>query len=77
MQVTPDGQRTMRTSLGAAAGLVSVEQLPQQWLAGAGLLHMEGYVMYRPELAKGALQAAREHGAMVITQELDTYNQDP
>jgi hypothetical protein len=28
IQVTPDGQRTMRTSLGAAAGLVGVEQLP-------------------------------------------------
>jgi len=65
MQVTPDGQRTMRTALGAAAGLVGVDQLPQGWLQGAGMLHMEGYVMYRPALAKGALRAAKDQGAMV------------
>ena len=30
--VTPDGQRTMRTCLGAAGGLTSLDHLPTRWL---------------------------------------------
>jgi sugar/nucleoside kinase (ribokinase family) len=72
--ITPDGERTMRTCLGAAARLRSAEaQLaPRRWLElsstnGAKqppqqprlLVHLEGYALYRPELAAGALRAAR------------------
>ena len=63
--ITPDGERTMRTCLGAATELVSVQQLPAGWADGLQLLHCEGYCLWRPQLAVGAMRAAREAGAQV------------
>lgn len=93
--VTPDGQRTMRTSLGAALQLRQPEQLPPPLRGGAGgeaalqqageqrvddstqqsqqaaargpwgLLHCEGYCLYRAEVAGAAMRAARAAGARV------------
>ncbi|KXZ43676.1 hypothetical protein GPECTOR_83g288 [Gonium pectorale] len=63
--VTPDGQRTMRTCLGASLELRSAAQLPPAWAAGCRLLHAEGYCLYRPELAREMMVAARRSGAMV------------
>ena len=65
LQVTEGGQRTMRTHLAAASGLASVSQLPSEWLEGCKLLHLEGYVLYRPKLAEEAMQAARKHDSLV------------
>jgi sugar/nucleoside kinase (ribokinase family) len=62
--VTPDGQRTMRTCLGAAGELKSMTQLERVWRPPA-LLHCEGYVLFKPELARGAMRAARAAGALV------------
>jgi sugar/nucleoside kinase (ribokinase family) len=45
--VTPDGQRTMRTYLGASAQLTTAAMLPVDWCSGAVLLHCEGYCLYR------------------------------
>jgi hypothetical protein len=59
-QVTPDGQRTMRTFLGAAGELRRGAQLPVHVLDGSAanlsLLHCEGYCLYRPEVAAAAMQ---------------------
>lgn len=63
--VTPDGERTMRPHLGAAAELKSANQLPQGWVDGCRLLHCEGYCLYRPQLAVGAMRAAKDAGAEV------------
>lgn len=63
--VTPDGERTMRTCLGAATELASVQQLPAGWADALQLLHCEGYCLWRPQLALGAMRAAREAGAQV------------
>ena len=63
--ITPDGERTMRTCLGAATELASVQQLPAGWADGLQLLHCEGYCLWRPQLAVGAMRAAREAGAQV------------
>lgn len=63
--ITPDGERTMRPHLGAAAELKSAKQLPKGWTQGCRLLHCEGYCLYRPELAAGAMQAAKDAGAEV------------
>ncbi|WIA14289.1 hypothetical protein OEZ85_002823 [Tetradesmus obliquus] len=63
--VTPDGQRTMRTCLGASAHLTSSSMLPQGWPAGAALLHCEGYCLYRPQLAREAMREAKQAGALV------------
>lgn len=63
--VTPDGQRTMRTCLGASAHLTAAEQLPAGWCDGALLLHCEGYCLYRPQLAREAMRKAKQAGALV------------
>jgi len=63
--VTPDGQRTMRTCLGASLELKTAEQIPSSWHEGIQLLHCEGYCLYRPQLAKQMTKAAREQGAIV------------
>lgn len=63
--VTPDGQRTMRTCLGASAHLTSSSMLPVGWNTGLTLLHCEGYCLYRPQLAQQAMVAAKEAGGLV------------
>lgn len=57
--VTPEGQRTMRTCLGAAALLKSEQQLPEGWSEGAAAVHVEGYALWREGLASGAMDRAR------------------
>ena len=57
----------MRTCLAAASGLKSMDQLPQDWLVGCQLLHMEGYVLYRPHLARQVAQSAKAEGCMVLS----------
>jgi hypothetical protein len=64
-QVTPSGQRTMRTCLGAAAELQRLDQLPTGWADGLRWLHCEGYCLHRPGLAIAAMRAARAAGAQV------------
>eukprot|EP00878_Enallax_costatus_P015473 GHUV01016208.1.p1 GENE.GHUV01016208.1~~GHUV01016208.1.p1 ORF type:complete len:314 (+),score=77.91 GHUV01016208.1:810-1751(+) len=63
--VTPDGQRTMRTCLGASEHLSSASMLPSGWTDNAVLLHCEGYCLYRPQLAREAMTAAKQAGALV------------
>lgn len=64
-KVTPGGQRTMRTCLGAAAELQDAAQLPAGWADGCAWLHCEGYCLHRPAVAIAAMRAAREAGAQV------------
>lgn len=72
--VTPDGQRTMRTCLGASLELRSASQLAPNWcptkdvtkgIGGLAALHCEGYCLYRPQLAKEVMRACRTAGALV------------
>ncbi|KAL6777344.1 CGL79 [Auxenochlorella protothecoides x Auxenochlorella symbiontica] len=62
--VTPDGQRTMRTCLAAAAQLQDPALVPAGLLEGARLVHCEGYCLYRGGFAEGVLRAARRAGAL-------------
>lgn len=62
--ITPDGQRTMRTCMGAAATL-SAEQLPMAPLQDCQLLHCEGYSLYKPDVLNAAVTAAKAGGAIV------------
>lgn len=62
-QVTPDGQRTMRTCLAAAACFRDPGSVPAELVQGAGLVHCEGYCLYRPGLTEGLLAAGRATGA--------------
>jgi len=59
--VTPDGQRTMRTHLGAAMTLAP-EEISAADFAGTRHAHIEGYLLFNPALADAVLAAARSAG---------------
>jgi sugar/nucleoside kinase (ribokinase family) len=59
--VTPDGQRTLRTHLGAAMTLHPDEITPDDF-AGARHAHIEGYLLFNPALAAKVMACARAAG---------------
>jgi sugar/nucleoside kinase (ribokinase family) len=61
--VTPDGERTMNTYLGAAQNLTPAD-LDEQQIASAGIIYLEGY-LWDPPQAKEAFRKAASiaHGA--------------
>ncbi len=65
--VTPDGQRTMNTFLGASQHL-SAEAIDADLIASAAVLYLEGY-LWDPDgpraAMKGAIEAARAAGRQV------------
>ena len=62
--VTPDAQRTMRTSLGAAMTLAPAEISPEDF-RGARHAHIEGYLVFNHELCEAVLNAARAAGCTI------------
>ena len=62
--ITPDGQRTMRTCLGAAMTLSPDEVRPADF-AGSRHAHIEGYLMFNPALAAAVVSAARTAGCTI------------
>jgi sugar/nucleoside kinase (ribokinase family) len=54
--ITPDGERTMNTYLGAAQ-LLTPDDIDQETVAAAGITYLEGYLWDRP-LAKEAFRKA-------------------
>jgi len=69
--VTPDGQRTMRTHLGAAMTL-SPHEVTVEDFAGARHAHIEGYLMFNPALAQKVVDCARAAGCS-ISLELSSF----
>lgn len=65
MQVTPGGERTFRTCLGAADELQDPSVLPAGWADGCAWLHCEGYVLHRPAVALQVIRTAVAAGARV------------
>lgn len=59
--VTPDAQRTMRTSLGAAMTLAP-EEISADDFRGCRHAHIEGYLVFNQALADAVLTAARAAG---------------
>lgn len=59
--VTPDGERTMRTHLGAAAALRPGDVTPDDF-KGCGHAHIEGYLLFNPDLMVHVLQSAKAAG---------------
>jgi len=55
----PDGERTMATMRGASVGLQAAD-LRSEWFAGADLLHLPAYSLFREPLAEAARRAADE-----------------
>ena len=62
--VTPDGQRTMRTHLGAAMTL-SPDEITAADFAGARHAHIEGYLLFNPALADKVARTARAAGCTI------------
>lgn len=61
--VTPDGERTMNTYLGAAQNL-SPADVDAETIAASGVTYLEGYLWDPPEAKKAFLKAAEiAHGA--------------
>ncbi|MDD5675891.1 MAG: adenosine kinase [Chitinivibrionales bacterium] len=62
--ITPDAQRTMSTFLGASSEFAPDEITPATF-AGAGLVHIEGYLLFNEALIIAACKAAKQAGALV------------
>jgi len=62
--VTPDAQRTMRTSLGAAMTLTPAE-VTRSDFSGCRHAHIEGYLVFNRSLCSAVLDAARAAGCTV------------
>jgi sugar/nucleoside kinase (ribokinase family) len=69
--VTPDGQRTMRTNLGAAMTL-SPDEITAADFAGVKHAHIEGYLLFNPALADKVAATARAAGC-TISLELSSF----
>ncbi|WPJ95291.1 adenosine kinase [Coraliomargarita algicola] len=62
--VTPDGERTMRTDLGAAMTLAPEEISPADF-AGCEHAHIEGYLLFNEALMRRVLESAKEAGCTI------------
>lgn len=62
--ITPDAQRSMFTFLGASSETQPAE-LTNGCFAKAAVVHIEGYLLFNPELIMTAVRTAREAGALV------------
>jgi len=62
--VTPDAQRTMFTYLGAASE-VTPDDITEDCFKDAGVVHIEGYLLFNRELMLKILSAAKSSGALI------------
>lgn len=62
--VTPDGERTMRTDLGAAMTLAP-EEISAADFAGCAHAHIEGYLLFNEALMRRVLESAKEAGCTI------------
>lgn len=70
--VSPGGERTMATFLGAAVEL-SAERIDKSRFSGYDHLHLEGYLVLNQALVEKALLLARQTG-MTVSLDLASYN---
>ncbi|MGD9366827.1 MAG: adenosine kinase [Desulfobacteraceae bacterium] len=62
--VTPDGERTMRTHLGAAASMELADITPDAF-TGCRHVHIEGYLLFNRDLLVHVLQTAKSAGCSI------------
>lgn len=70
--ITPDGQRTFGTYLGAAAWLTA-DELQQAWFEGYDYFYIEGYLVQNHDLVLRAIELAHAAGCEVCL-DLASYN---
>lgn len=69
--ITPDGERTFGTYLGAALDL-KVEDIIPELFEGYDLLHIEGYLIQSPGLLEAICRVAKQKG-MMLSIDLASY----
>jgi sugar/nucleoside kinase (ribokinase family) len=62
--ITPDAERTMLTNLGASADILP-EEVSADMFAGSAVVHLEGYLLFSPDLMAATLAAAKAAGARI------------
>jgi len=62
--ITPDAQRSMFTYLGASSETQPVE-LTNGCFDGAAIVHIEGYLLFNPDLIMAAVKTAKQSGALI------------
>jgi sugar/nucleoside kinase (ribokinase family) len=62
--ISPDAQRSMFTFLGAS-GETRPEEITAKIFKDAAVVHVEGYMLFNPELIQAALSAAKSVGAKI------------
>lgn len=70
--ITPDGQRTFGTYLGAAATLTA-DDVRREWFEGYNYFYIEGYLVQNHDLIRRAVTTAHEAGLTVCI-DLASYN---
>ncbi len=70
--ITPDGERTFATYLGAAANLLPEDIFPEAF-SGYDIFHVEGYLVQNHKLIEQSICMAKEAGCM-ISLDLGSYN---
>lgn len=70
--ITPGGERTFGTYLGAAATLSAADLCPEMF-TGYDLLHIEGYLIQDPDLIRRAVALAKSSG-LKISLDMSSYN---
>jgi sugar/nucleoside kinase (ribokinase family) len=62
--ITPDAQRSFLTYLGASAEM-GPEDISADFFKNAAIVHLEGYLLFNPDLIQTTLAAAKKAGAKV------------
>lgn len=62
--ITPDAQRSMLTYLGASSETLP-EEIKEGHFEDTVLVHIEGYLLFNPQLLKASLKAAKKAGALI------------
>ncbi len=70
--ITPDGQRTFATFLGAAATL-NAEEIQQEWMESYSYIYIEGYLVQNHSLIEHTVKAAHNAGLLVCL-DLASFN---
>ena len=70
--ITPDGERTFATYLGASADM-HADDIRKEAFIGYDIFHLEGYLVQDNEMIEKAVRLAKESGCM-ISLDLASYN---
>ncbi len=70
--ITPDGERTFATHLGAALEMTA-QNLNEEIFDGTDILHIEGYMLQNHQLTETAILMAK-HCGLMVSMDLGSYN---